>query len=155
MDGVQKPGGKEFHFLPKPHPHDLRRLPGFVRSRISGTQERPAAGGKCLIRWIPAAVNSAMTFEKSLGRSKRFDATCGSGSPEQIRRARDVTPAKRSKTPPMKSNGHDTSTSKVNGHGPVSPSRTAQETEAPIEKGRAASDDARDFPSAAASSMQR
>jgi hypothetical protein len=50
----------------------------------------------------------------------------------------------------MKSNGHDTSASKVNGHGPVSPSRTAQETEAPIEKGRAASDDARDIPSAAA-----
>jgi hypothetical protein len=50
----------------------------------------------------------------------------------------------------MKSNGHDTSTSKVNGHGPVSPSRAAQEMEAPIEKGRAASDDARDFPSAAA-----
>jgi hypothetical protein len=50
----------------------------------------------------------------------------------------------------MKSNGHDTSTSKVNGHGPVSPSRTAQEMEALIEKGRAASDDARDFPSAAA-----
>ncbi len=50
----------------------------------------------------------------------------------------------------MKSNGHDTSTSKVNGHGPVSPSRTAQEREAPIEKSRAASDDARDFPSAAA-----
>jgi hypothetical protein len=52
----------------------------------------------------------------------------------------------------MKSNGHDTSTSKVNGHGPVSPSRAAQEMEAPIEKGRAASDDARDFPSAAAAS---
>ena len=52
----------------------------------------------------------------------------------------------------MKSNGHDTSTSKVNGHGPVSHSRTAQEMEAPIEKGRAASDDARDFPSAAAAS---
>lgn len=52
----------------------------------------------------------------------------------------------------MKSNGHDTSTSKVNGHGPVSPSRTAQETEAPLEQGRAASDDARDFPTAAAAS---
>lgn len=49
----------------------------------------------------------------------------------------------------MKSNGHDTSTSKVNGHGPVSSSRTAQEREAPTEQGRAASDDARDFPSAA------
>lgn len=52
----------------------------------------------------------------------------------------------------MKSNGHDTSAAKVNGHGPASPSRTAQETEAPLEKGRAASDDARDFPTAAAAS---
>jgi hypothetical protein len=52
----------------------------------------------------------------------------------------------------MKSNGHGTSTSKVNGHGPVSPSRTAQETVAPIEQGRAASDDARDFPAAAGAS---
>jgi hypothetical protein len=49
----------------------------------------------------------------------------------------------------MKSNGHDTSTSKVNGHRPVSPSRTALYTEASFDKGRAASDDARDFPSAA------
>jgi len=49
----------------------------------------------------------------------------------------------------MKSNGHDTSTSRVNGHGPVSPSRAAQHTEVPREQGRAASDDARDFPSAA------
>jgi hypothetical protein len=52
----------------------------------------------------------------------------------------------------MKSNGHDTSISKVNRHGPVSPSRAAQEMEAPIEQGRAASDDARDIPSAAAAS---
>ena len=52
----------------------------------------------------------------------------------------------------MKSNDHDTGTARVNGHGPVSPSRTAQETEAPTEQGRAASDDARDFPSAAAAS---
>jgi hypothetical protein len=93
-----------------------------------------------------------MTLEKSRGRSKRFETTRGPGSPEQLRRARGVIPEKRSETPPMKSNGHDTSTSKVNGHGPVSPSRTAQEMEAPIEKGRAASDDAHDFPSAAAAS---
>ncbi len=52
----------------------------------------------------------------------------------------------------MKSNGHDTSTSKVNGHGPVSTSRTAQETDAPFDKGRAASDDARDFPAVAGAS---
>jgi len=51
----------------------------------------------------------------------------------------------------MKSNGHDTSISKVNGHGPASPSRAAHE-EAPLEQGRAASDDARDFPTAAAAS---
>jgi hypothetical protein len=93
-----------------------------------------------------------MTFEKSPERSKRFDKTRSPGSPEQVRRTRGVIPAKRSETPQMKSNGHDTSTSKVNGHCPVSPSRAAQETEAPIEKGRAASDDARDFPSAAAAS---
>jgi hypothetical protein len=52
----------------------------------------------------------------------------------------------------MKANGHDTSTSRVNGHALVSPSRTAQDMEAPLEKGRAASDDARDIPSAAAAS---
>ncbi len=52
----------------------------------------------------------------------------------------------------MKSNGHDTSTSKPNGHGPVSPSRAAQGMGAPPEIGRAASDDARDIPSAAAAS---
>jgi len=52
----------------------------------------------------------------------------------------------------MKANGHDTSTSRVNGHALVSPSRTALDMEAPSEKGRAASDDARDIPSAAAAS---
>lgn len=53
----------------------------------------------------------------------------------------------------MKSNGHDTSTSRVNGHGPVSPSRAAHEDmHAPIDPGRAASDDARDIPSAAVAS---
>jgi hypothetical protein len=52
----------------------------------------------------------------------------------------------------MKSNGHDTSTSRVNGHGPVPPSRAAQDKDAPIEMGRAASDDARDIPSAAVAS---
>jgi hypothetical protein len=52
----------------------------------------------------------------------------------------------------MKSNGHDMSTARVNGHSPVSPSRPAQEMEASLEQGRAASDDARDFPTAAAAS---
>ena len=52
----------------------------------------------------------------------------------------------------MKSNGHDAGAARVNGHGQASPSRAAQEKEAPLEKGRAASDDARDFPTAAAAS---
>ena len=52
----------------------------------------------------------------------------------------------------MKSNGHDPSAAKVNGHGPAPPSRPAQETEAPLDMGRAASDDARDFPAAAGAS---
>ncbi len=52
----------------------------------------------------------------------------------------------------MKSNGHDTSTEGVNGHGSASPSGTTQEILASREKGKAASDDARDFPSAAAAS---
>jgi len=52
----------------------------------------------------------------------------------------------------MKSNGHDPSAAKVNGHGPASPSRAAQETEALLDLGRAASDDTRDFPAAAGAS---
>ncbi len=52
----------------------------------------------------------------------------------------------------MKSNGHDAGAGRVNGHGPAPPYRTAQETDAPVEQGRAASDDARDFPNAAAAS---
>jgi len=52
----------------------------------------------------------------------------------------------------MKSNGHDTTTSRVNGHGLVSPSLAALDKDAPIEPGRAASDDARDIPSAAVAS---
>lgn len=52
----------------------------------------------------------------------------------------------------MKANGHDTGAGKVNGHGPASPPHPAQEREAPLENSRAASDDARDFPSAAAAS---
>jgi hypothetical protein len=97
-------------------------------------------------------VNSASTIAKSAERSKRSDLTPELGSSGQVRRTRGTTPAKRSETPQMKSNGHDTSTSEVNGHGPASPSRTAQEMEALLEKGKAASDDARDFPAAAAAS---
>jgi hypothetical protein len=94
-------------------------------------------------------VNTATTIESSPERAKRSESTLDPGTPGKVRRTRGANPAKRSNTPPMKSNGHDTSTSKVNGHGPVSPSRAAQEMEAPTEQGRAASDDARDFPSAA------
>ena len=101
-------------------------------------------------------MNSATTIEKSPERPKRSETTPDHGSQEKVRRTRGVTPVKRSKTPKMKSNGHDTSTStstsKVNGHGLVSPSHTAQDMDAPLEMGRAASDDARDIPSAAAAS---
>jgi hypothetical protein len=48
----------------------------------------------------------------------------------------------------MKTNGYDRSAGRVNGHATVSPSGAAQE--APQVKGRAASDDAREFPNAAA-----
>jgi hypothetical protein len=95
-------------------------------------------------------VNAATKIEKPPERATRSGTTSDPGSPGQFRRTRGVTPAKRSETPKMKSNGHDTSTSKVNGHGLVSPFRAAQESEAPNERGRAASDDARDIPSAAA-----
>ena len=95
-------------------------------------------------------MNAATSTEQSSERSKRSETTSDPGSPGRVRRTRGVTPQKRSDTPKMKSNGHDTSTSKVNGHGPVSSSRAAQGTEAPVEKGGAASDDARDFPTAAA-----
>ncbi|HZV89706.1 MAG TPA: hypothetical protein VFF95_19310 [Candidatus Binatus sp.] len=101
-------------------------------------------------------MNSATTIEKSPERPKRSETTPDHGSQEKVRRTRGVTPVKRSKTPKMKSNGNDTSTStstsKVNGHGLVSPSHTAQDMDAPLEMGRAASDDARDIPSAAAAS---
>jgi hypothetical protein len=97
-------------------------------------------------------VNSALTIEKSPERAKRSESTPDPGSPGKVRRTRGAIPANRRKTPKIKSNGHDTGATRVNGHGPASPSRTAQETEAPLEKSRAASDDARDFPAAAAAS---
>jgi len=95
-------------------------------------------------------VNLASTIRKSPEHPKRSETTPDPGSPGQLRRTRGVTPAKRSQTPKMKSNGHDTSAGRVNGHGPALPSRAAQETEVPLDKDRAASDDARDFPTAAA-----
>jgi len=99
-------------------------------------------------------VNSASSIEKSPERGKRSKATREPGSPGRVRRTRSVNPAKRSETPNMKSNGHETSTSRstsrVNGHGLVSLSHPAQDMDAPLEQGRAASDDARDIPSAAA-----
>jgi hypothetical protein len=50
----------------------------------------------------------------------------------------------------MKSNGYDRSASRVNGHATISSSGAAQE--APLNRGRAASDDAREIPNAAAAS---
>jgi hypothetical protein len=97
-------------------------------------------------------VNSAFSIQKSPERAERSGTMHDPGLPGQVRRTRGVTPAKWSETPNMKSNGHDTSTWKANGHGPVSPSRTAQHTAVPREQGRAASDDARDFPAAAGAS---
>jgi hypothetical protein len=50
----------------------------------------------------------------------------------------------------MKTNGHDTSASRVNGHGTASPSQAALQT--PLQNGKAASDDTPDLPTAAAAS---
>jgi hypothetical protein len=150
LDGVQEPRRKELVVLTKPSSRDLRRLPGPLRHRLSWTDAHAQTRCECRASWIQAAVNSAANIEKSPERAKRSESTPDPGTPGQVRRTRGVTPAKRSETPKMKSNGHDTSTSKVNGHGLVSPSRAAQESEAPNERGRAASDDARDIPSAAA-----
>ena len=131
---------------------DLRRLSGTLRCGLPGAHERPQSRGEERSKRIQATVNSALSIEKSPERAKRSGPTHDPGLPGQVRRTRGVTPAKWSETPIMKSNGHDTSTSRVNGHGPVSPSRAAQHTEVPREQGRAASDDARDFPSAAGAS---
>src|SRR5277367_174997 len=53
----------------------------------------------------------------------------------------------------MKANGYDRSAGRVNGHATISPSGAAQDT--PQLLGRAASDDAREFPNAAAASSPR
>jgi hypothetical protein len=97
-------------------------------------------------------VISAATIEKSQKLFSSAETGHQPVSAQKVRRTRGVTPTERSNTPTMKANGHDTSTSRVNGHGPVSPSSAAQDMEAPREKGRAASDDARDIPSAATAS---
>jgi hypothetical protein len=98
-------------------------------------------------------VISAATIEKSRKPFHRAETAHETVSAQKVRRTRGVTPEKRSNTPKMKANGHDTTTARVNGHGPVPTSHTAQDMEAPLEKGRAASDDARDIPSAAAASF--
>jgi len=49
-----------------------------------------------------------------------------------------------------KTNGHDSGAAKANGHGALPPSLRAPLRGAPLALGKAASDDARDFPSAAA-----
>ncbi|MGC2673569.1 MAG: hypothetical protein WA299_17035, partial [Candidatus Acidiferrum sp.] len=97
-------------------------------------------------------MNSDSTIQKSPERAKRSESTPDPGSPGKVRRTRGAIPAYRRKTPKIKSNGHDTGAAIANVYGPASSSRTAQETEAPLEKSRAASDDARDFPAAAAAS---
>jgi hypothetical protein len=97
-------------------------------------------------------VNSISTIEKPKERAKRSATTFDPGSPGQVRRARGIIPANRRGTPNMKSHGHDTSASRVNGHGPASSCQTAAASAAPLETGRAASDDTRDFPTAAAAS---
>jgi hypothetical protein len=56
----------------------------------------------------------------------------------------------RNKTQKMKTNGYDRVAGRVNGHATISPSGAAQE--APQLRGRAASDDTREFPNAAAAS---
>jgi hypothetical protein len=152
LDSVQKPRRNELVVLQKPSPCDLRRLSGTLRYGFSGTDACAEIRDELRAGWIEAFVNSASSIEKSPERANHSGSTHDPGSPGQIRRTRGVTPAQRSETLNMKSNGHDTSTSKVNGHGPVSPSRTAQEMGTPFDKGRAASDDARDFPSAAGAS---
>jgi hypothetical protein len=118
-----------------------------LRYGFSGTDACAQNRGELQAISVQATVNAASSIEKSPQRANRSAASHDPGTPGQIRRTRGVTPAQRSETPNMKSNGHYTSTSKVNGHGPVSPSHTAQET--PFDKSRAASDDARDFPAAA------
>jgi hypothetical protein len=152
LDGVQEPRRKGRHVLQKPSSRDLRRLLGTLRHGLPGAHEHAQSDAEIGSIWIQATVNSALSIEKSPERAKRSGATHAPGLPGQVRRTRGVTPAKWSETPNMKSNGHDTSTSRVNGHGPVSPSRAAQYTEVPREQGRAASDDARDFPAAAGAS---
>ncbi len=152
LDAVQKPRGKGRYVLQKPSSRDLRRLPGTLRYGLSGTDACAQIRGELPASWVAVTVNSASTIEKSPRRAKRPGSTHDPGLPGQVRRTRGVTPEKWSETPNMKSNGHDTSTSRVNGHGPVSPFRAAQHTEVPREQGRAASDDARDFPAAAGAS---
>ena len=97
-------------------------------------------------------MNSASTFEKSAERAKRSESTPDPGSLEKVRRTRDAIPVTRSISPKIKSNSHDAGRAGANGHGPVSPSRAAPDTRSPLEKGRAASDDARDLPAAATAS---
>jgi hypothetical protein len=98
-------------------------------------------------------MSSTLTNEKPIEHKERSPSEpLETKAARQVRRTRDANPAKRRGTPTMKSNGHEASTAEVNGHGCASPSSTAQETAAPSEQGKAASDDARDFPSAAAAS---
>ena len=152
LESVQRPRRKRLRVLPKPSQRDLWRIPGTLRERLPGTHVRQKVGAEIRASRNQTALSIASTIENSPERSKHSETSPDPGSPGQIRRTRGVSPANRRETPKMKSNGHDPSAGKVNGHGPVSPSRTAQETEAPPGMGGAASDDARDLPTAAAAS---
>lgn len=150
LDTLQRARAEKLDVLPKPSQCDLRRLPGILRERLSGTRPQAKIHAERWASSVETTVIPAPTIERSPGRAKRPETTSEPGLREKIRRARDATPANRREAPNMKSNGHDASAAKVNGHGPASPSSRAQETKAPLEMGRAASDDARDFPAAAA-----
>lgn len=92
----------------------------------------------------------ASTTEKPEQRVDQPASELDRRKPEKVRRTRGANPANRRTTPKPKSNGHDSGAGRANGHGQATPSGTALDMGAPQEKGKAASDDARDIPAAAA-----
>lgn len=97
-------------------------------------------------------MSTATTIEKPEEHLDRSQSKLAPGSPGQVRRTRGVAPANRRETPKPKSNGHDTDATRESAHGLASPSRTAPDIRAPLKPGKAASDDTRDIPAAAAAS---
>lgn len=146
------PRGKRLDLLPEASARDLRRLPGPLRSRLPGARAWQRIRQKIWHARKGIIVNSATTIEKSEERLERSKSTLEPGSPGQVRRTRGVAPANRRETPKPKSNGHDAGATRESAHGLASPSRTALDIRAPLKPGRAASDDTRDFPAAAAAS---